>query len=46
VRKRVDVDHLLEPRFADEAVKRLNLEDYWHKTADQTALGHAGGPRS
>jgi sulfonate transport system substrate-binding protein len=29
VRTKVDIDHLLEPRFAQEALQRLKLEKYW-----------------
>lgn len=43
VRTKVDVDRLLEPRFATESLRRLRLDDYWKSEPRQTALAPAAG---
>ncbi|WP_380872007.1 nitrate ABC transporter substrate-binding protein [Sphingomonas sp. DBB INV C78] len=47
VRQKVDVDTLLDRRFAAQALKNLGLEDYWQPTATDSAdAKKPGAPRS
>lgn len=41
VRRRVDVDPLFEPRFVDQALKELKLEDYWRPANTDAVTGAA-----
>ncbi|WP_243395836.1 ABC transporter substrate-binding protein [Sphingomonas oleivorans] len=51
VRRKVDVDALLDRRFATQALKNLGFDDYWQPTRVQTEAAPAitavnGAPRS
>lgn len=43
VRNKVDVDRFLEPRFAKEALQRLNLATYWQATTNQASAAADAG---
>lgn len=46
VRRKVDVDALLDRRFAEQALKNLGLQDYWRSTQAQALTPVDGAPRS